>query len=101
MASWMFRARRRSVKIVDSDFITRMTLADSRRAGLGAGVETGFDATLGDCAIMDREQRIRERAYHLWIEEGRPDGRQDEHWRQASRQLAADMIGSEDRSANE
>lgn len=25
----------------------------------------------------------RERAYRLWEEEGRPDGRHDDHWRQA------------------
>jgi hypothetical protein len=31
----------------------------------------------------DREARIRERAYHIWIEQGRPHGRDDEHWRQA------------------
>ena len=27
-----------------------------------------------------RERRIRDRAYRLWDEEGRPDGRQHEHW---------------------
>ena len=32
-------------------------------------------------------QGIRERAYHLWLEEGRPHGRHDEHWRRAEREL--------------
>lgn len=36
----------------------------------------------------DRNTRIRERAYHLWLEEGRPHGRHDEHWRCAERELA-------------
>ena len=29
------------------------------------------------------QQRIRERAYFLWIEEGYPDNRAHEHWQQA------------------
>ncbi|WP_210527931.1 DUF2934 domain-containing protein [Rubellimicrobium arenae] len=32
----------------------------------------------------DLERRIRERAHAIWEREGRPDGRHDEHWRQAS-----------------
>ncbi len=31
------------------------------------------------------EQLIRERAYALWQEEGRPDGRAEEHWQMAER----------------
>lgn len=31
----------------------------------------------------DRERRIRERAYHLWEAEGRPDGRDAEFWERA------------------
>jgi Protein of unknown function (DUF2934) len=33
------------------------------------------------------ESKIRERAYHLWLEEGCPHGRQDQHWRRAQREL--------------
>lgn len=29
------------------------------------------------------EQRIRERAYHLWDSEGRPHGRAEEYWERA------------------
>ena len=35
----------------------------------------------------DRNARIEERAYHLWLEEGRPHGRHDEHWHRAEREL--------------
>jgi hypothetical protein len=28
-------------------------------------------------------QRIRERAYHMWEHEGRPEGRADEYWERA------------------
>lgn len=36
-----------------------------------------------------RETRIRQRAYQIWVSEGRPDGRQDEHWRRAEREIDA------------
>ena len=32
---------------------------------------------------MDREQLIRERAYKIWEDEGRPDGAHDDHWKRA------------------
>lgn len=40
----------------------------------------------------DRERRIRERAYRIWEEEGRPHGRQEEHWRQASREVGDELF---------
>ncbi|WP_424140533.1 DUF2934 domain-containing protein [Roseomonas chloroacetimidivorans] len=30
-----------------------------------------------------KEERIRERAYFLWVAEGRPEGRANEHWERA------------------
>ena len=33
-------------------------------------------------------QRIQERAYALWVEEGYVDGRADEHWLRAERELS-------------
>jgi hypothetical protein len=33
--------------------------------------------------MEDSEQRIRERAYRIWEEEGRPEGRDKEHWERA------------------
>ena len=33
--------------------------------------------------MHDHEQRIRERAYHLWEKEGRPEGRDHEFWERA------------------
>lgn len=34
------------------------------------------------------EQAVRERAYEIWEEEGRPEGREEEHWRRARREVA-------------
>ncbi len=36
---------------------------------------------------FEREQRIRERAHALWEREGRPEGRDEEHWAQACREI--------------
>jgi hypothetical protein len=36
----------------------------------------------------EKEQRIRERAYQIWLDEGQPEGRDQEHWHQAETQLA-------------
>ena len=36
----------------------------------------------------DREQRIRERAFSIWLEEGRPEGRADIHWDMATELIA-------------
>ena len=33
------------------------------------------------------EHHIRERAYGIWIEEGRPDGREVEHWLRATKEF--------------
>lgn len=40
----------------------------------------------------DREHRIRERAYRLWEDEGRPEGRAEHHWRQASQDAGDEMF---------
>lgn len=33
------------------------------------------------------EEKIRQRAQEIWEQEGRPDGRAEEHWRQAAEEL--------------
>ena len=52
---------------------------------------------------LGREDAIRLKAYEIWENEGRPDGRAEEHWVQASREIechdelsetAADAIGT-------
>lgn len=34
------------------------------------------------------EQRVREKAYQMWVDEGRPDGRELDHWERASELVA-------------
>ncbi len=46
---------------------------------------------LGDDALRDERghtQRVRERAYQIWLQEGRPDGRADDHWDMANELVA-------------
>ena len=38
----------------------------------------------------DREDRIRKRAHALWEQNGRPEGRHEEHWHQASQEADDD-----------
>jgi len=41
--------------------------------------------------MSDVEQRIRERAYRIWLEEGCPEGRELGHW-----DMAAELVAIED-----
>ena len=36
---------------------------------------------------MDFEQRVRQTAYHLWEDDGRPNGRETDYWFRAMQQL--------------
>ena len=38
----------------------------------------------------DMDRRIRERAYRLWVEDGQPHGRAEDHWHRAAEQIAAE-----------
>jgi hypothetical protein len=40
--------------------------------------------------IMDRMERIRLRAHEIWEREGRPEGREREHWDQAVQEVEAE-----------
>jgi hypothetical protein len=34
-----------------------------------------------------KEETIRQRAYEIWLSEGCPEGRENEHWEQAAREV--------------
>ncbi len=36
----------------------------------------------------DLDKRVQQRAYEIWESEGRPEGRQQEHWQQARTELS-------------
>ncbi len=57
-----------------------------------------YDAATGRCAhhwplsrLRPTAADVQRRAYFLWVREGRPDGRADEHWAAASAALDAEF----------
>lgn len=42
-----------------------------------------------------RDREIERRAYEIWERNGRPEGREEEHWRQAEQELADERGGDE------
>jgi DUF2934 family protein len=42
----------------------------------------------------DRQRRIEQRAYALWEAEGRPYGKDEEHWDRAAREIDAEATSS-------
>lgn len=37
--------------------------------------------------MQDREEMIRERAYRIWVDQGQPEGKDQEHWVLASQEI--------------
>jgi hypothetical protein len=52
----------------------------------------------GDPAADERLHKIRERAHAIWVEEGRPHGGHDDHWRRAEMELRREAGPSAKRS---
>ena len=45
--------------------------------------------------MTDRETRVQEIAYQLWLQEGRPEGRADAHWYEAEAVYDAEVAGDD------
>jgi Protein of unknown function (DUF2934) len=43
----------------------------------------------------DREEKIRERAYAIWLDQGSVDGRDQEHWLEAEKEIAKEEVAAE------
>jgi hypothetical protein len=48
----------------------------------------------------DREQRIRECAFQIWIDEGQPEGREKDNWQQAEAELVSSPALQPDQQGN-
>ncbi|SEG11593.1 DUF2934 domain-containing protein [Bosea lathyri] len=44
---------------------------------------------------MSREQIVRDTAYAIWEAEGKPEGRDAEHWKQAEARVSASLKNGE------
>lgn len=49
---------------------------------------------------MNREQIVRDTAYAIWEAEGKPDGRAEDHWRQAEARVAASLTVGNSKTAS-
>jgi hypothetical protein len=59
-------------------------IADQRVAGVLIKLAGEYE---GLAAALEEEQHIRERAYAIWEDQGRPHGWHAEHWAMAEREL--------------
>ena len=50
---------------------------------------------MNDVIGLAREQRVRERAYQLWEEAGKPEGEEFDHWSRATEAIAVEDIQRE------
>lgn len=50
--------------------------------------------------MTEHEQKILERAYQLWEQAGRPEGRDNEFWHQAEAELAAEHVDANSDGTN-
>jgi hypothetical protein len=50
--------------------------------------------------MQDLENAIRERAYHLWIADGRPEGNADVYWLSAQREILTTSLNSTEIAAS-
>lgn len=49
--------------------------------------------------MSDRDRRIRDEAYRIWVEAGRPEGGEQDHWLEAERRIGvSDGVESDARS---
>jgi hypothetical protein len=46
--------------------------------------------------MMDNSERIRLRAYEIWIQQGQPEGREFDHWQQARREVLGSQAENRD-----
>jgi Protein of unknown function (DUF2934) len=49
--------------------------------------------------MQNLDEAIRERAYHLWVAAGQPDGNPDAYWLDAQRELLLQQMSSMEVSA--
>jgi hypothetical protein len=54
----------------------------------------------GENPMPNLEEAIRERAYHLWIADGQPEGQADIFWLNAQREILTTSVESPGSNAN-
>lgn len=62
-----------------------MKRVSSRRRGVTRSKKTLVKAT--GCSAVCTEEMVKERAYYIWENMGRPDGKDQEIWYQAEKEM--------------
>lgn len=60
-----------------------------------------MDAIIENPAKETDEEHIRSHAYALWLEEGQPEGRADEHWHRARDAVIAKATAGQAKSSKQ
>ncbi|MGV3662282.1 MAG: DUF2934 domain-containing protein [Prosthecobacter sp.] len=81
-------AVRRPSKKGSSDGATTATTNTSGLNGQSDQVISSLDQNV-TVTSSPQEDQIAARAYQIWLENGRPEGRDEENWLQAQRELAS------------
>jgi hypothetical protein len=66
--------------------------AKPKSAKRAAPAHTTTAAPAIEVALPVDDDRIRKRAYGIWIAEGRPDGREHAHWQRARHELEFEAL---------
>jgi hypothetical protein len=73
-------------KTPSSDVVRKPSSKAKSSKKTGSALAANCSPAVEATARLD-EDRIRERAYGIWMAEGRPDGRELAHWQRAHQEL--------------
>ena len=73
--------------------MTKAAGNDTRPCNKTPAAGSGTARFVFDLCNMDDEVEIRHRAHLLWLAEGKPEGKAEEHWQRAQRELACINLG--------
>jgi len=90
------RPRRTDVNALSKLRVTPAQKRSRNPSFYGAQAFGMTDNHLTEIEMEQDNKQTRVRAYELWEEEGRPEGRHNEHWSQAEKQTAAGNASAED-----
>ncbi|MCD2185401.1 DUF2934 domain-containing protein [Rhizobium sp. GN54] len=72
-----------------------MPITKNMQDPLSKPLDPAFDPeTRGPDDVADLTERIRLRAFEIWEQDGMPEGRHEEHWLRAEREIRGDSIAS-------
>src|SRR5262249_27338013 len=82
--------RRTQRRQTDTGGQTSLTPEATTVPACSATLSGAAQSAPSDSEAEPREQKIPRRAYELWEQDGRPDGRDDDYWHRAEREIAAE-----------